>query len=531
MHGSVCTAWALIGAVGVCFACSDNLASDGVDPPFRPGAGSGDACTSACGENDVGMTDSGVSPPMTVDGDPMAFVSIGEDRFGGFFEPVEVQVVGDRIALCTGVRGLVFYRAADPCCVSAEVSIRPAAGNAQYPRCQHFAIDGDRAFITNRGDELQPTPFIDVVDITDIGSARPLYTLRGGPSTSFEAVAVWGAALYAAQHEEGLGVYEVAGDGRLTLRRLVIDGVVNAWKPVLDPGRGFLYLADAQGGLSVYSIADPFNPVLVAKVATEGTIKEVVQVGDVLYAASGVAGVEVFDVVDPANASKVRRLDTPGSALGVAATTEHLVVADWRYVQLFRLDDPRNPTYVGHQKAYVRSGEPDYSGRILDVAVRDNAFFIAEWANVQAHRIVPNVDSPDLIVSGVLEMPRTAAGATNSAAVALENVGNRTLVITSISAVAPYSVDTSSIEIAPKSRGLVTVTFAPQTTAEARGTLTIISNDPDEGRIDIAVRGNAPGLRPGDIVPNLAFNDLRGFTVDLESQRGHPVLLAYFATF
>jgi len=473
--------------------------------------------------------DAGTMPPAQSLGDPIQYASHAVDTFGGFFEPVEIQVWGTKVALCTGVRGLVIYEASDPTFVQVENAWRSDASSRAYPRCQHFAIDGDRAFVTNRGDEIQPEPFISVMDISDPSSARTLDTYYGDGSISFEGIAVRGDVLYAAMHDKGLGVFAIGANGALSLAATITDGVVNAWQPHVNGDT--LYLADAGGGVALYSLANSMAPALLGKLPTSGTVKELAFSAGYAYGASGVAGVEVFDVRDPSAASLVTRIDTPGSALGVAVDAGHLLVADWNYAHLFRLTDPAAPTYVGHQKAYTSSGTPNDSGRILDATIRGNMVFLAEWENLQAHFIVPERDAPDLLVEGIVELPRTAPGASASTSIVVKNVGARPLTITGVRVEPPLTAEIPTMAIAPREQALLSIRFDPVTTGASSSTVLIASNDPDEAERRIAVRGNLQGLRVGDEVPNLEFRDLRGTTVDLLSQRGSPVLLAYFATF
>ncbi len=480
-------------------------------------------CNDACGSNDLDMGVISRGP------DPIEYISIAQDRFGGFFEPVEVQVWGDQIAACTGVQGLTVYRAADACCMSLAQSIQFEAGSARFPRCQHFARTEDRVVITHRGDEIQPEPFLTVVDISDLDNPQTLSTFMDG-ATSFEGVAVVGDRVYSALHESGLAVFRIEGDGELTEITRITDGVTNAWKPLVDPGGGFLYLADAGGGLKTYSLADPDRPALVGQLSTLGTLKDLVQLGDILYGAAGSIGVEVIDVSDPAQPSLLTTLNTTGSALGVDANDQFLIVADWNATQVYETNDPRSPRYIGHQKGY-KGEEPSDTGRILDVALRGNEIFMAEWTKLQAHRINPGVEAPDLWTSAFVEIPRTAIGESTSFAVAVENLGTQPLQISSVNIAAPFSVSPSSLSIEPGRRDLITITFTPDSEGRAQGDLTIISNDPDEGAYQIYVQANLPGLSIGDAVPNLVFDTLDGMPIDLESQRGGPVLLAYFATF
>ena len=464
--------------------------------------------------------------------DPIVLGSVGADSFRGFFEPVEVVHFGDQIGLCTGVQGMTVYRAADPCCLSLEARIEPSL-TRRYARCQHLAVEGNHLFLSNHGDELAPQPFITALDISrGFVEATTIDTIeRDG--TLFEGIATAPGVLYAAQHEDGLAVFRIEGNGRPILVTEVAIGLENAWKPILDPAGAFIYVADAQGGVAVFDAADPLMPRFLAKAPTGGTVKDLAVLGDYVYAAAGTAGVEVFDVRDPANIARTTTLDTPGSALGIAAEGRYLAVADWNDVQVYRLDDPGTPVRIGHQKAYLGSRPtPSPLGRVLDVDLHDGVIYMAEWQGPQAHRIIDEVAAPDVFVAATLELPRTAAGVVSSAGLFVQNLGERPLSVDEVTIEAPFTVSLSGANpIDPDRAALLEVVYEAPDTQPATATLSIRTNDPDEPVSSILVQVNQPGLRSGDPAPDLSFTDLNGFTHTLAAQRGKPVLLAYFATF
>lgn len=510
-----------VAALALVAAC-ESASEPGVPPVGQPPPGAGPGCGGMCAP----------PPPTGEPGDPIEFLSIGVDNFGGFFEPVEVQTWGDRIAMCTGVRGLAIYRAEAPCCVSLEATIIPDR-TRNYPRCQHFTFIGDRVFITNQGDEILPETFVSAVDVSDPLDARTEGTHVGPAGVSYQGIAGREGVLYVAQHESGLAVFSIADGGAPRLEAELAEGFDNAWQPLLDPGGAFLYVADAAAGLVVLDVSEPFAPRHVATVPSQGTLKDLARVGDIIYGAAGSAGVEVFDVSDPMAPVRVTRADTPGSALGIAAEPGHLVVADWNDVQLFSLEDPRQPVLRGHQKAYTgrREPRPDALGRVLDVALKDGLLYMAEWAAPQVHRVVPEVDAPDAFTTRTIEMLRTPIGETRSVGAFLQNLGRTPLTIEDINVDPPFEVSISGREVAPGRSQLIDIQITPDTSGPARGEVRILTNDPDEPDLRIDVLVNQPGLRVGDEVPDLVFTDLEGNERSLRELRGRPVLLAYFATF
>ena len=283
--------------------------------------------------------------------------------------------------------------------------------------------------------------------------------------------------------------------------------------------------------MAVFDLADPTSPEHVVTVPTEGTVKDLAIKNGYIYLASGTAGIEIVDARDRNAIRKVQRIDTPGSVLGIDANAGHVVVTDWNDVRVFRITEGgANLTRVGHQKAYARE-MPTPLGRILDVTLRDNTLFMAEWAGVQAHQIIPEARAPDIELTSTLEFARTEAGEETFASLVVRNIGERPLRVEDIDLQAPFFVDSSSFEVPPGGQRLLEIRFAPNASGPANSRLTVKSDDPDEPNAVTELVANQAGLQKGDRVPDLTFTDLSGFTHRLSDVRGQPVLLAYFATF
>lgn len=515
----------LIGMLALlpCLAgCERSNSEPGVPAPSQPPGPNG--CQDACRPPPLS------SGPAT---DPVEFLATGVDQFGGFFEPVEVQTWRDKVVMCTGVRGLTIYRADEPCCLSHEVSVIPDL-TRNYPRCQHFSFVGDTVYLTNHGDEILPDTFVSAVDLSDLSTPRQIETYLSPNDASFEGIATRPGVAYVAQHEAGVAVFRLEGDGKPTYIRNVDQDLTNAWQPRLDPAGAFLYVADASGSLVVFDVSEPLNPRHLTTVRAQGTLKDLAWHQDRIYAASGSTGVEVFDVQDPGRATLVGRADTEGSALGVSAEGHHLVVADWNDVHLFDISQPDEPVRLGHQQAYAtRRGEvgPDPLGRVLDATIKDGLIYMAEWAGPQVHRVVDGADAPDIFVSSTVELPRTEPGAQQAVGIPVWNLGRRPLTIADVIVDAPFQASISGTEVAPGLRQVIEVTFSPQGPEQAQAVLRILSDDPDLGEAQVQLRANLPGLRAGDEVPDFGFTALDGTSHRLSEARGQPVLLAYFATF
>ena len=66
--------------------------------------------------------------------------------------------------------------------------------------------------------------------------------------------------------------------------------------------------------------------------------------------------------------------------------------------------------------------------------------------------------------------------------------------------------------------------------AGMEGSVCVSSNDPDEATIDFAVEAGVDDPFIGQPAPDFVLQDLDGKSYKLSDQLGHPVVLAYFAT-
>jgi subtilisin family serine protease len=146
-----------------------------------------------------------------------------------------------------------------------------------------------------------------------------------------------------------------------------------------------------------------------------------------------------------------------------------------------------------------------------DVAVTFNATG-QNGGDFNAHIVVSNNDplnpeaavaaylhvtgAPDITVSDVLvDWGPVYIGAAVPRTIVISNDGTDMLDVSSISSShGDYTVNVSSFNLAPNASQDVVVTFAPTTAAPIPATLTVSSNDPDEGTVEIALQGE--GLVP-----------------------------------
>jgi subtilisin family serine protease len=116
---------------------------------------------------------------------------------------------------------------------------------------------------------------------------------------------------------------------------------------------------------------------------------------------------------------------------------------------------------------------------------------------VPAHLSVTG--APDITLSGsVLEFGSVFLGGAQTRNLMVTNVGTDLLNVSSITANSPdFTASLSSLSLAPGASQVVEVMFRPSAVGARTGTLTVASNDPDEGSLSVALSGE--GLLPPDI--------------------------------
>ena len=124
--------------------------------------------------------------------------------------------------------------------------------------------------------------------------------------------------------------------------------------------------------------------------------------------------------------------------------------------------------------------------------------------------------APDIAVSQTaLDYGEVFLGVTKSLPVVIKNEGTDLLTVSSITTSHPdYTVDVSSVALAPKASQTVNVSYLPTSVGLAPATLAIASDDPDEGLINVSL--TAKGVEPPVIAvtpPSMSEELFSGGTV------------------
>lgn len=460
------------------------------------------------------------APPVTpTDQDPLT--ALGRVEGSTFVEVAEAYAdASGRLIYCSAVRGLHVVDARNPLKLSVTSTHVPSlGGHGGLGGCQHLAVEGERVFVTNRGNSFLGAPYIVGIDISG-DSPTEFLTFRRG-DTSFEGLAARGDRIYAAMHDDGLGVFAVEGDS-LSEVSVLKEGIGSAWDVVL--GERHLYLADATGALLIYELAESGPPRLLSRTPLPGTAQAMTLRGSTVYIAAGSAGVVVVEAADPSAPRITAELDTPGAAVEIAASDTHLFVADWDTARVYDLVKPSTPTIVA-----VENIETDAPfSRVLGIAAHGKYAFIGEWTGMYAYELHAERTAPAL----ALESTTMAFSAAGREGLLVENHGTAPLRLEGFDVEGPgFAVEEAPSVLPPGGSRVLQVSYVPSGEAKAEGQLLIRSNDPDRGVVPVALKAGGGGVTVGVAAPETILELLDGGTWKLSEQRGKVVLLAYFATF
>ncbi|MEM6295662.1 MAG: hypothetical protein AAGA54_30595 [Myxococcota bacterium] len=464
-------------------------------------------------------------PPSqtTVDG----LVHRGRAEGDTFIEILDLQSRGDLVYSCTATQGVTIWDAREdaPPLVVQNVG-PPGLAHPQFPRCQHIALDAstDRAVITNRGDEVQPTPWLYLYDLSD--PSQPVALKGWSGDASIEGVVLDGNRIYAAAHTSGVLVFEDQGDALVQVGAFA-DDASDAWKPLLVGDT--LYVAEGSTGLRVYDVSGD-DPVLQATLALPGSSKDLELDGDTLFIAASSA-LAAVDVSDPSAPEVVGERETLGTAVALALGEDGLLyTAEWDELRAYDRSQPDMPRVWSE---VVPTGDP--ISRVLTVAA-DPArprIYAGEWTGMQVFDAQPDPTGPDIVASPLaVQFGRVEPGDSEDRVFVIRNEGDQPLeVFGTASHKDAVQLRESCFTVEPGDAYAVEVRFTPDSQNISAGHIALMTNDPDEPEYRLRFVGNAAGADVGDPMVDFVLQDLEGNAWSREDLEGKVVLLAYFATF
>ena len=440
----------------------------------------------------------------------------------GFSGIEEVRALADgRVLACTSRAGVLVIDGTDP-------SNLAEAARIDTGPCQHIAVSGDTLYVSHRGDPTDPQSRLTAWDL----AASPPIAIGDAftaTDTSFEGLDAAGTMVYAAAHDKGVFILELAS-GQLAQRSTYAIGLDNAFAVAIRDTT--LYVADAAGAVHFLDVSDAGAPSLAgatADGAIDGSPMSIDVAGDTVYVGAGWGGAVIIDAGNLAAPEIAGSVDTPGSALQVSHADGFLHVADWNDVRVFDVSDPAAPVIVTTERLPASSG----ASRVRGLAALGSTVFAGEWNALYALELSPAGDAPDIRTSSDdVKFFDTSAGTFRSTALIVYNDGNAPLSAVVGSEGEAFTVNINELQIAAGQAGVVEITYTATGGASPDlGTLTLRSTDPDQGTLDVPLIGNALGLQIGDPAPEIAVAMLEGGEWRTTQQVGQIQVLSYFAVF
>jgi hypothetical protein len=215
----------------------------------------------------------------------------------------------------------------------------------------------------------------------------------------------------------------------------------------------------------------------------------------------------------------VATLETGGSSVMTTVSDGLLYAVDHVGLTVWDVTEPASPVPVGRQPT------PQFA---LGVAAADDVAWVADWTAAESWAVHREVRAPEAELSSSRIGLSTALP---EAEVTVWNLGGADLHLTGATFEDPrVSLVASADTIAPGDSARLRVTFADTDGAPLDTTGCLATDDPDGPLVSFTLGVPAGDRYLGQPAPDFVLPGLDGQSYRLSEQLGHPVMLAYFAT-
>ena len=472
-------------------------------PPDPATPASGDDTGPTTNADDTGITDPWISlpalceAPASLPEDPLTLVGqarVEQTMGSGFMEALDVAVVGDT-TFVTGMGYLMVFDVGDP--ESPELIFGPdGTGAGKLHKVEPLTT----GFIATTDRE-------DGLTIWDAGDPSAMVPLIFLPGSGMEGMSFDGRYLALTVRAEGIRIYDLL-DPASPEEVGRAEGLSAPWA-LAAAGDGWIYAADSSLGVVPIDVSDPTLPLVGEPVDIGAAALHISFAEDRLYVSAGAEGVVVLDATDRAAPAELFRLPVAGSAVDADVEAGRLWVADHEGIDLFDLStDPPTPVQIESSEQFALAVD----------AVGDRAF-VGDWNLFDVFAFDPTAEA------GALDLPSAEIRIEDGAAeLTITNRGAGLLTLTGATLDPPASLLVDKSALSPGESAILHIEGATD-----GATLCLASDDPDGALQQLPLRESA-GAPAGVQAPDFALEDLDGTVHRLSEQLGHPVLLAYFAT-
>ncbi len=390
------------------------------------------ACKPSTTPDDSATPDDTGLPPS--EGDPLVYQ--GAADVPSFWESTDVAVVGTTAFICTGVESLGVLDVSDPAAMTHTDTLTFSWSHGQADRCTHVGAHGDTVVVTSEPDEIQPEAGLALLDVSDPTtpdvfadqtSEHPLGQASLSADRLLVAVAEAGVLPFSLTTDEAVEGQPVGDLGNVISVLALEDGAL------AGTTTGELHVLDAE--LELISTLDLGASAL-----------ELLDLGDGRAAAAlGSAGIAVVDVEA---GELLGQTATNGTALRLARLDSgELLVTNWSDVRLYDVAGDI-PELIAVDAVFEAEDQPRHFG--ADAA--GDIVVVGEWSGVHALRFVPDTVGPEITPSTLtLQVPDD--GEPYDLELGIENEGQRELEVSSLELPSGWSVNPSSLILAPGEGG------------------------------------------------------------------------------
>ena len=488
-------------------ACMEGFGMDssGQCRPFK-GSSGGDADT---GTSALTRLTGDCESPAILPADPLSMDWRVPETDPGFSAPlrefVDVDVDSDLgRAYAVGQGGLVTF----------EVTAAGGAVLGNYPdngqgRYYHVEVLGDHIVAVSHRDYG-----IEILDTT----SQPPTRLSQSGAEGASGMAWNSPFLYVLNQLGGLHVFQLNNPVNPVLST-TLDGLGSPWD--IEIVGDFAYVADAQLGLVPIDISDGAAPVVGTPVETAGGAQDLTAWEGALHLAVGAAGIQTFDLSDPAAPVSTSTIGFSNGIMSVSADAGLLWGVGHEDVAVLDLSNPTVPIPLGMEPT------PQYGMHVKAVGA---SAYVADWELLERFTVDAALRTP-AADHGPGEIYYAQASATRH--VTLRNRGSADLEVTGGSIADPrFSAWIDASIISPGKDADIRIDFADDGEPVA-SSLCIATNDPDDPLRTVLLTegsGLSSSVATGQEAPDFVLADLDGNSWRLSDNLGHPVVLVYFAT-
>jgi len=407
---------------------------------------------------DLAIFGSGTSLIAADVSDMASPVELGEIALGGIVW--DITIVGDHAYVATGEAGLSVVNISDP--TSLELVGTAGAGIARF-----VAHSGDLVFAAGKSYGSGST-WLHVIDASTPSSAERIGWLQI-PWSNPHDLAADGSLVAVATRTDGLHLVDVSDPSTPTIVGqapmdlpfgVELDGdlaivtdqsglhVLDLSDPASLVTIGFLDLGDlvfgkishsdglvALGGLSLVSIEDPANPVMVGALPEAVPADDVELIGDRVYFADWwPGGMYVADIGEPSQPVVLGSIKTAGANVQAEVVDSLAYLTTQFAFQILDISNPTEPQWIGSYEWEFESG-----GTAGGFDLDGNHAYLARGGVLE----VIDISNPTQPVVRATVDLETAGECRAGSVIVLDEVVNVACTSVSYSTVQRYSIDVS----------------------------------------------------------------------------------------